>query len=95
MEKISIDIDCTKISKLRLKNGKYLKAVLIPSPNSKYGSDYMITEATTTEEYKAGTKGAIIGNARIFALKASDVKNAQPTPRQLPQDQLNDDDVPF
>ena len=66
---ITLNIDVTKIDKDRLfkgKQGTYLDAVLIATPDSQYGHDYMIVQSTTKEEREAGQRGAILGNAKIF-----------------------------
>jgi hypothetical protein len=97
---IKIKIDCTKIDKARLfpgKNGaKYLDAVLIESPNSQYGDDYMIVQDVTKEERAAGTKGAILGNAKIFQKRGPSQPQSKPAPAELPPvDAGQFDDVPF
>lgn len=92
MDNISIDIDCTKITKARLKNGKYLKAILIPTPNNQYGNDYLIAESVTKEERAAGQKGPILGNARILVF-AKQEKPKDRVPDTQPKD--DDEDIPF
>jgi hypothetical protein len=65
---ISLSINVSKIDKARLfqgKQGQYLDAILIETPNSEYG-DYMIVESISKEERDAGNKGTIIGNAKIL-----------------------------
>ena len=67
---ISIKLDVNKIDKNRLfkgKQGTYLDAVLIETPNNQYGDDYMIVQSVSKEEREQGIKGAILGNAKIFA----------------------------
>lgn len=65
---ITLKIDVTKIDKSRLfegKNGaKYLDCVLIETPNSKYGEDFMVCQSVSKEERASGTRGAILGNAK-------------------------------
>lgn len=67
---IRIKIDVTKIDKARLFQGKngaqYLDATLLPSRNSQYGDSHMIVQDVTKEERLAGTKGAILGNAKTL-----------------------------
>lgn len=67
---IAAKIDVTKIDKSRLfqgKNGaKYLDVILIESKESRYGDNFMVTQAVTQEERKAGTRGAILGNAKYL-----------------------------
>lgn len=87
---IKININLTAINKERIfdgKKGKYLNAVLIPTPNSKYDNDYMIVEETTKEEREKDIKGNIIGNGKIFETSKS--QNTEP------ENLNNDDDLPF
>ena len=65
---ITIKIDVTKINKSRLyvgEKGTYLNCVLIDTPESEYGHDFMIVQETTKEEREAGTRGTILGNGKI------------------------------
>ena len=64
---ITARIDVTKIEKDRLykseKTGSiYLDVILIETPKSEF-SDYMIAQSVSADERKAGTRGAILGNA--------------------------------
>lgn len=67
---IAAKIDVTKIDKDRLfqgKNGaKYLDVILIESPESRYGDDFMVTQQVTKEEREQGARGAILGNAKYL-----------------------------
>ena len=68
---IEIKIDVQKINKSRLykgKQGTYLTAVLIPTPDGKYG-DYMVVEEISKEEREAGKKGTILGNGKNLVKK--------------------------
>ncbi len=69
MPNIALKIDVTKIDKSRLfdgKNGaKYLDAIMIETPDNKFGNSHVIIQSVTKEERAAGVKGAIIGNAKI------------------------------
>ncbi|HTJ52594.1 MAG TPA: hypothetical protein VL443_24230 [Cyclobacteriaceae bacterium] len=68
-------IDCSKIEKARLFNGKdgakYLDIILIPTPNDKHGNDYMIVQSITKEERAAGQKGKILGNAKELGQRSN------------------------
>jgi len=71
---IEIKIDVKKIDKSRLyqgKQGTYLTAVLIPTPDGKYG-DFMIVEGITKEEREAGKKGTILGNGKNLTKKPAE-----------------------
>ena len=57
------------IDKKRLvmgEKGLYCDISLIETPNSKYGDDYMIVQKVSKEEWEAGIRGAILGNAKKF-----------------------------
>ena len=76
---ITLSINVSKIDKTRLfagKQGKYLDAVLIDTPNSEYG-DYMIVESITKAEREAGKKGTILGNAKIVTKTVPQSANDQ------------------
>ena len=45
--------------------GKWCGFVLVPTPNSKYGDDFMIVQEVSKDERLAGTRGNILGNVRI------------------------------
>jgi hypothetical protein len=100
---IAIDINVSLIDKSALfdgKNGKKLDVVLIPTPDSKYGSSHMAVQGLSSERRQAGEKGAILGNAKILKRH----QPAQQTPpaaaqkeEQLPPlaDDLKDEEIPF
>ena len=52
----------------------YLDIVLVPTPDNKYGDDYMIVQSATKEERANGKKGEILGNAKIFVKQGGDNK---------------------
>ena len=63
-------VDITKIDKSKCFQGKngalYLDLVLINTPDNQYGNTYMCVQGVSKEEREAGTKGAILGNAKVF-----------------------------
>lgn len=67
---IQLKIDVSKIDKQRLfkgEKGTYLTAALIISESpDKYGNDGMIIEQVSKEERLSGSKGTILGNAKIL-----------------------------
>ncbi len=68
---IAIKIDVTKITKERLfkgAKGTYLNAIMIETPDGKYG-DFMICEEQTKEEREAKQKRAILGNGKYVGRK--------------------------
>lgn len=88
---ISLKIDVSKIDKSRLfkgAKGTYLDAILIETPEGKYG-DYMIAQSVSKEERQAGVKGAILGNGK-------NIGGGYAQPKRQ-QEEHNDDweNVPF
>jgi len=92
---VTLKIDVTKISKERLykgKKGTYLDAVVFLDPQAdQYGNNGMITESVSKEEREAGTKGAILGNAKII----SGGQQTKQTQQSAPQPPADEDDLPF
>lgn len=90
-------IDCTKIDKTKLFEGKggakYLDVILIPTPDSRYGDDYMIAQSASKEERAKGKRGVILGNAKFL------IPQGERTPYKVAaQDSQKEDDgdsVPF
>ena len=104
-EVIVCKIDVTKIDKARLfqgKKGTYLDLVLIPTPNSDYGDDYMAVQGVSKEERGSGVRGAILGNAKVLQSRSSEPEEQQPEDEdQRPPDEqgggsgMVDDSLPF
>ncbi len=92
---ISINIDCKKIEKARLVPGKkgesYLDMILIPTPNSQYGNDYMVVQSVSKEERERKVRGPILGNAKILGRKQPVQEEGAPEADE-PE---TGDDVPF
>ena len=68
---VSLRIDVSKIDKERLYKGQkgvYLDATAFIDLDQldQYGNSGMITQDVSKEERDAGTKGAILGNTKIF-----------------------------
>ena len=90
-EPIVVKIDVTKIDKARLykgAKGTYLDAILRPTPDSKYGEDYMIVQSVSKEERDQGIKGNIIGNARILQGQGRPSAKPQPAPQEPAEDSI-------
>ena len=69
MSNISVSINVEKVNKDRFyqgKKGKYMNLVLIPTPDSEYGDDYMVVQDLGREAREAGEKGPVLGNAKFF-----------------------------
>jgi hypothetical protein len=91
---IKLNIDVTKLDKKRFHKGAKgtyanLTVLLKDSPDQ-YGNDGMIVEDVSQEERQAGTKGAIVGNARIAGQKPK--AQSAPAPSSAADD---DSDIPF
>lgn len=87
-------IDVTKISKDDLFKGAkgiYLDIVLIPTPNSDRGDDWMIVQGISKEKKEAGGRGPIIGNAKKIRKSGSKPQSSIPEPKE----EEKPDDLPF
>lgn len=73
---ISVRIDVMKIDKARLfvgEKGTYLDITLLMRDQAdSYGNHGMVVQQVTKEERLAGTKGPILGNAKIIGQQASE-----------------------
>ena len=91
---IKLNIDVTKLSKQRLHKGAkgtYANlTVLLKDAPDQYGNDGMVVEDVSKEERESGTKGAIVGNARIAGQKPK--AQSAPSPISAVDD---DSDIPF
>lgn len=102
-EVLTIKIDVTKILKDRLfagQNGaKYLDAVLIPTPDSRYGDSHFIAQSVTKEERARGIKGPIIANSKMLGGRKPEAPRPESTPetetKTFMKDENHDEDVPF
>ena len=91
-------IDVTKVDKNKLfkgAKGTYLDFVLIPSKDSQYGDDYMVTQSVSKEDRAKGVKGAILGNAKILSGRQTQGAAAPQTKSQPTAPSPADDDVPW
>ena len=67
MSNIKVSIDVTKIKKDQLfqgEKGTYLDLVLIPTPNSQYGNDYLVKQDYKDKELSKDNP--ILGNGKVF-----------------------------
>tara|TARA_Y100000389_G_C17175624_1_gene371355 strand:+ start:367 stop:669 length:303 start_codon:yes stop_codon:yes gene_type:complete len=95
---ISASIDVTKIDKAKLidgKKGTYLNLTAFVNLDEKdqYDNNGMITQSVSQEEREAGTRGAILGNTKVFF---KDEGSSNTTAPQVKEgfDQVSED-VPF
>lgn len=94
---VSLRIDVTKIDKSKLykgAKGTYLDVTtFIDTDNEdKFGNNGMVTQSVTAEEREAGTKGAILGNNKIFMNKDSSGESKSNAKNDI--DKI-EDDFPF
>jgi hypothetical protein len=93
---ISVRINCSRINKARLfqgKNGKYLDLILMEKREpDQYGNDWMVCESVSKEEREAGVKGEILGSGKTLKAKP---KPEAPKPANAPMTPEDQDDVPF
>jgi len=94
---IRLNIDVTKLDKKRLHKGAkgtYANlTVLLRDEVDQYGNDGMIVEDVSKEERESGTKGAIVGNARIAGQKPKAQSAPAPAPSSAADESF--DDCPF
>lgn len=104
---ISLKINVLEIEKQRLfvgQKGTYLDAVVfLDDDPDQYGNNGMITQSVSQGERENGTRGNILGNAKIIKVMGEE---RQPTPsqsapqstgQQAPSESPKDDedDIPF
>ena len=64
---ISLSIDATKITKARMKDGKYINiTVNISDEVDKYGNNVSAWENQTLDERKSKAKRTYVGNGRVL-----------------------------
>lgn len=96
---VSLKIDVTKIDKNRLfkgEKGTYLDATAFIDLEGfdQYGYSGMITQDVTKEEKDAGTKGAILGNSKVFWKGEGGQQQQAPAQQSQSFDNF-EDDLPF
>jgi hypothetical protein len=99
---VSFKIDVTKIDKARLyvgQKGKYLDATVFIDLDEldQYGNSGMITQDVSKEERQAGTKGAILGDSKVFWRDEGQAPQASKPQGNSGPDPVDDfdDDIPF
>jgi hypothetical protein len=108
---VSLKINVSKIEKARLfkgEKGQYLDATVFIDLDEldQYGNSGMITQDVSKEEKQAGTKGAILGNGKVFwrdegqapQARAPVTSKTAPLPDNVTHyDTVDDfsDDIPF
>ena len=100
---ISLKINVLEIEKARLfigQKGTYLDAVcFLDDDSDQYGNNGMITQSVSQEEREAGTRGSILGNAKIIKVMGEDRSHKQdnhpmPDASNLPATEETED-IPF
>lgn len=96
---ISASIDVTKIDKAKLidgKKGTYLNITAFVNLDEKdqYDNNGMITQSVSQEEREAGTRGAILGNTKVFYKDEGSSSNTTAPQAKEGFDQVSED-VPF
>lgn len=99
MKPIKASINCTKINKALMKDGKYLNVVIWPNKKGpdEWGNTHIIKQDVSKEQREQGIEGQIIGNAKF----PSEQPSAPPPPRHSPTTKNDPDldqpeeDIPF
>ena len=100
---IRVKIDVSKVDKTRLfkgTKGTYLDVTLLPNREGadQYGNNYMVIQDVSKEERQAGTKGPILGNAKIVEFKGQGAAPQRPRPAAPPpaaKTEEDPDSIPF
>lgn len=89
---ISLSIDATKITKSRMKDGKYVNITIsIDDKEDKFGNNVSAWENQTKEERESKAKRTYVGNGKVLYTTGDVYKpGAAPTPSQA-----SDDEFPF
>ncbi len=95
---ISLSIDATKVTKSRMKNGKYINiTVSINDETDRFGNNVSCWENQTKEERERGEQRNFLGNGIVLFTQGSvfkpDAKSGGAPPVQPPT--IIDDGVPF
>lgn len=90
-KKVSMKIKVDQIDKSQLYQGEkglYLTLTLVPTPNNKYGDDYMVTQYMGK-----GVDDKILGNGKDLNFDEPK-KDTKPTPQPEKQEE-EEDELPF
>lgn len=88
-KKITLKIDVKKLVKSSFYQGEkglYATLTIIPTPNNKYGDDYMVTQYTGKKA--EGEKDPIVGNGR-------DLVFDNDTSEKSPEVKQEEEEMPF
>lgn len=103
---ITVKVNVSQVDKARLfkgAKGTYLDLILIETPNGEYG-DFMVKQQVTKEEREAKLQMPILGNAKWLGQKSAQGQSdnqgrysaqSNAAPRPTPQENLDDDSIPF
>ena len=91
---INLSIDLTKVTKSRLKDGKYLNTTISINDETKYGNNVSMYESQTKEERNSKTPRTYLANGRVvwtegeIAVAEKEEEASKPTKEANP-------DLPF
>jgi len=86
-KKISLSINVSKIQKEHLfqgKKGLYMDVTIVPTPNSQYGDEYMVTQYLGK-----GIESVILGNGKDLNFGNDSDSNSAPLPSAMADDPDN------
>lgn len=99
---ITLKIDVTKIDKAHLfkgARGTYLDLVLFENKDGEgqYGDTHYVVQGISKEAREAGTRGPIVGNAKVPDDRTHEPARRQSAPPQRPDtgNAQPEDDIPF
>ncbi len=80
---LSINLDKINIDDIKKhKSGRWLNIIAIPTPNNKFGKDYMLLPDLTKEQRENSDKRDVLGNAKFITYKPEDGEPVSSEPRQ-------------
>lgn len=98
MQIISGSIDCTKITKSKLVQGKFLNVTIILNDEpDKFGNHVAIAEGQTKEEREAKQPRTYLGNGKIVYDSTTAKKEVQKNvePQNLVNPNFSENNLPF
>ena len=91
---ISLSIDLTKVTKARLKEGKYLQTTISVNDETKYGNNVSMYESQSKEERESKTPRTYIANGRVVWTEGKvEVAEKEEAPKESAD--ASNPDLPF
>lgn len=92
---ISLSIDLTKVTKSRLKEGKYLNTTISINDETKFGNNVSMYESQTKEERSSKTPRTYLANGRVVWTEGEIAVAEKEEEASKPATKEADPDLPF